>query len=69
MEYEELDGLINVVSQKLEDDEFGDEAERAAYIGAIITLKIIRHHEYVDYPHQFMGLFSHYLETPNETED
>ena len=69
MEYEEMDGLINVIDQALEDDEFESDVERACYIGSQVTLKIIRHHEYVDYPHQFMDLFKHYLDIPRETED
>ena len=64
MEYEELDGLINVIDKMLNDDESTmDNSERLAFIGASITLEIIRHHEYVEYPHQFVDLFKRYLDT------
>ena len=65
LEYEEMDGLINVYDQTLEADEFTSDTEKAAYIGALVALKIIRHHEHVEYPHEVMSLFAHYLETPN----
>jgi hypothetical protein len=44
LEYEEMDGLINVYDQTLEADEFTSDTEKAAYIGALVALKIIRHH-------------------------
>lgn len=69
LEYEEMDGLISVFDRMLEDDEFTSDTEQAAYIGALVALIIIRHHEYVDYPHQFMNLFAHYLETPTDEKE
>lgn len=69
MEYEEMDGLIRSISEALEEDEVDGELDRAAYIGALIALKIIRHHERVEYPHQFISLFNHYLETPTDKEE
>lgn len=69
MEYEELDGLINAIDGLMEYDEFYSDTERAAYIGAEVALKIIRHHQYVEYPHQFISLFKHYLDTPTEERE
>ena len=68
LEYEELDGLMNVFDEALEDGEFDSKTERASYIGALVALKIIRFHEHVEYPHQFISLFRHYLETPIDKE-
>lgn len=69
MEYEELDGLIRSINESLEEDEVDGEIARAAFIGALIALKIIRHHERVEYPHQFISLFKHYLDTPTEERE
>lgn len=70
MEYDELDGLIRTINRKLDDDDFGgDEIERTLYIGALMTLKIIRNHHYVDYPHQFMDLFEHYGDIPTDDKE
>lgn len=69
MEYEEMDGLIRTISEALEEGEVEGELDRAAYIGALVTLKIIRHHERVEYPHQFISLFNHYLERPEDKEE
>lgn len=60
LEYEELDGLINVINQQLESGDLSTDVE-IAFIGCLATLEIIRNHEYVEYPHQFVELLKHYL--------
>lgn len=61
LEYEELDGLINVINQQIESGDLSTDME-IAFIGCLATLEIIRHHEYVEYPHQFVELFKVYLD-------
>lgn len=68
MEYEELDGLIRVIDNAADNDML-DTCERAAYIGAEIALNIIRNHELVEYPHQFLSLFEHYLDSAKEVNN
>lgn len=69
MDYDDVDGLLNAMTQAIEDGCFESTTERAAHIGALIALRIIRHHEYVEYPNQFMSLFVHYLDIPADTEE
>ena len=61
IEHEELDGLLNILSRTIaEHGERGD-YDTAYYVGAQIALTIIRCHERIEMPEDFIAIFDNYL--------
>lgn len=62
IEHEELDGLLRILDRAIsEHGELGEQIT-AYYVGAQIALQIIRFHERIDTPEDFMLVFNNYLE-------
>ena len=53
---EELDGCINLFTQKLDEIMENGEATDELYMGALIALETIRGSRF-EYPHEFMAVF------------
>jgi len=58
----ELDGLLSMLEEK--SSELANEgcADAYFYLGAYYALSIIRNHERVEYPQEFLELFKQYME-------
>lgn len=61
IDHDELDGLLNVLQRRVDEQEENGEAIIPYYIGAAIALHIIRYHEFVDVPDDFVALFDRQL--------
>ena len=58
---EELDGAINLMSRQIEDIDYSTNSWLYDhYIGALLTLEIIRHGTF-EYPHEFLQVFENRL--------
>ena len=62
LDHMELDGLLSVLSRRIEEAGENGEAITPYYIGAHIALSIVRYHEFVDTQHDFMRLFERLFE-------
>lgn len=54
--FDELDGLLKLLSDRIDDAVENDNSDFSYYIGAYMALEIIRYHEQVDIPQDFMRL-------------
>ena len=61
VEHYELDGLLRVLDRAIAEPDEGQEQLIAYYIGAQIALQIIRYHERLETPEDFMFVFNNYL--------
>lgn len=62
---EELDGLLNVLSEAVDEATEADEFDRDYYRGALIAVMCFRFHT-LQYPRDFMAVFERYLNETNE---
>ena len=63
---DELDGLLRVLDARIDAMRTDGEADVALYEGARIALSIIRRHERIEYPIDFLSLFELYLREGDE---
>ena len=66
IEHEELDGLLNILGRVIAEHGESGEYDTAYYVGAQIALQIIRYHERIDTPDDFMLVFDNYLNKTKE---
>ena len=59
--HEEVDGLIKVLEREIAQLGEDGELSTAYYIGALTAIKILRYHEFLDVPDDFVRLFDHYI--------
>ena len=62
LDHYELEGLLNTLRQRVDDIEESGEVNAPYYIGAAIALHIVRYHEFVDVPADFIKLFDRQLQ-------
>lgn len=62
LDHEELDGLLNVLSREIAERGEDGDSSTPYYVGASLAFKILRYHEFVDVPNDFMSLFGHYID-------
>ena len=62
IEHEELDGLLNVLDRRINETGENGETSTSYYVGAQIALTIIKCHERVELPDDFMAIFDNYLD-------
>lgn len=57
----EADGLINVLEREIAERGENGETSTPYYVGAMTAIKILRYHEFIDVPDDFLNLFDHYI--------
>lgn len=62
---EELDGLLNVLSEKVDELSNSDSSTADIYRGAFLCAMCFRFHT-LEYPRDFMAVFERYLNETNE---
>lgn len=62
LEHYDLDGLLNVLDREIDERGEADDASTPYYVGAYMTLSIVRYHEFVDTQDDFMRLFARLLD-------
>ena len=62
IEHDELDGLLNVIDRRIAESGENGELVTSYYVGAQIALTIIRCHERIELPDDFLAIFDNYLE-------
>lgn len=58
----ELEGLLSMLEGKARELRNEGDADAYFYLGAYYALSIIRKQERVEYPHEFMKIFTQYVE-------
>lgn len=58
----ELDGLLSMFDDKARELGGDGDADACFYLGAYYALSIIRSQARVEYPHEFMKIFTQYME-------
>lgn len=58
---EELDGCINLLVNKLDDMVDNGEADSQIYMGALLTMEIIRNSKF-EYPHEFVAVLENKID-------
>lgn len=55
--FDELDGLLKLLDDEIAERGDNGEIETMYFVGAAFALEIIRYHEHVDFPEDFMAIF------------
>lgn len=61
IEHEELDGLLNILERTINEHGENGESNTPYYVGARIALTILREHERIEMPEDFVLVFDNYL--------
>ena len=61
IEHDELDGLINILDRRIAECIENKDENGSYYLGAKMALTIIRYHEWVELPDDFMLVFDNYM--------